>query len=183
MLSEFLFLFFKAEVSRLWLSCIIISPNDLASYLAAQMVQPFLFYVFLFSGYIKTVLVGFSADQFLFYYASVWHFILILSDTHQLPETHKSGFIVSIHTPSSVSNSLQGPEDIGHLGDSDLAGSNRSVRQPSNIRARPTSSASSASEHAGAASAASGSGLSPSSSVGSLSSEKSTLNPNAKVEL
>lgn len=47
--------------------------------------------------------------------------------------------------------------------------------------ARPSSSVSSTSDRGGATSTA-GRGLSPSSSVGSLSSEKSTLNPYAKVE-
>lgn len=50
-----------------------------------------------------------------------------------------------------------------------------------NSHGRPGSSASSNSECAGAVSASVGRGLSPSSSLGSLSSEKSTLNPNAKV--
>lgn len=50
-----------------------------------------------------------------------------------------------------------------------------------NTHGRPGSSASSNSECAGAVSASGGRGLSPSSSLGSLSSEKSTLNPNAKV--
>ncbi|KAJ8755957.1 hypothetical protein K2173_024502 [Erythroxylum novogranatense] len=49
-----------------------------------------------------------------------------------------------------------------------------------NSRGRPGSSTSSSSDCIGATSAPSGSGLSPSSSMGSLSSEKSTLNPNAK---
>jgi hypothetical protein len=50
-----------------------------------------------------------------------------------------------------------------------------------NSRGRPGSSASSNSDCAGALLASSGPGLSPSSSMGSLSSEKSTLNPYAKV--
>ncbi|KAK9923700.1 hypothetical protein M0R45_032105 [Rubus argutus] len=49
-----------------------------------------------------------------------------------------------------------------------------------NSNGRPGSSASSNSECAGAVSASGGRGLSPSSSLGSLSSEKSILNPNAK---
>ena len=48
-------------------------------------------------------------------------------------------------------------------------------------RVRPSSSASSSSDFGGGASASGGPGLSPSSSMGSLSSEKSTLNPHAKV--
>ncbi|XP_024453823.1 polyadenylate-binding protein-interacting protein 3 isoform X4 [Populus trichocarpa] len=52
--------------------------------------------------------------------------------------------------------------------------------QPVNSRGRPGSSTSSNSDCAGALLASSGPGLSPSSSMGSLSSEKSTLNPYAK---
>ncbi|KAF5175518.1 Polyadenylate-binding protein-interacting protein [Thalictrum thalictroides] len=52
--------------------------------------------------------------------------------------------------------------------------------EPGNPRGRPGSSASSTSERAAPVSASSGPGLSPSSSMGSLSSEKSTLNPYAK---
>lgn len=48
--------------------------------------------------------------------------------------------------------------------------------------ARTSSSASSASDRGGVTSTSAGRGLSPSSSVASLSSEKSTLNPNAKVK-
>lgn len=47
--------------------------------------------------------------------------------------------------------------------------------------ARPSSSASSTSERGGATSTSASRGLSPSSSVNSLTSEKSTLNPHAKV--
>lgn len=47
--------------------------------------------------------------------------------------------------------------------------------------ARPSSSASSTSDRGGAASTSAGRELSSSSSVGSLSSEKSSLNPHAKV--
>lgn len=53
--------------------------------------------------------------------------------------------------------------------------------QTVNTHGRPGSSASSNSECAGAVSGSGARGLSPSSSLGSLSSEKSTLNPNAKV--
>uniref|UniRef100_A0A5B7ASG1 Putative polyadenylate-binding protein-interacting protein 4 isoform X1 n=1 Tax=Davidia involucrata TaxID=16924 RepID=A0A5B7ASG1_DAVIN len=52
--------------------------------------------------------------------------------------------------------------------------------QSANSCRRPGSSTSSTSDCGGAALASSGPGLSPSSSVGSLSSEKSTLNPHAK---
>lgn len=53
--------------------------------------------------------------------------------------------------------------------------------QSINSHGRPGSSVSSNSECAVSASASSGPGLSPSSSVGSLSSERSTLNPHARV--
>ncbi|KAH7656547.1 Protein interacting with poly(A)-binding protein [Dioscorea alata] len=52
--------------------------------------------------------------------------------------------------------------------------------EPSDLSLRPCSSASSASERLGAGSVSTCPGLSPSSSMGSLSSEKSTLNPHAK---
>lgn len=53
--------------------------------------------------------------------------------------------------------------------------------QSVNPRGRPGSSASSNSDRAAATLASNAPGLSPSSSVGSFSSEKSTLNPHAKV--
>ncbi|OVA08378.1 LsmAD domain [Macleaya cordata] len=56
----------------------------------------------------------------------------------------------------------------------------QAATQPVNPRGRPGSSASSTSECAGATSALIRPSLSPSSSIGSLSSEKSTLNPYAK---
>lgn len=56
-------------------------------------------------------------------------------------------------------------------------------KQVVNSHGRPDSSTSSTSDCAVAASATNGPGLSPSSSVGSLSSEKSTLNPHAKVQI
>lgn len=67
----------------------------------------------------------------------------------------------------------------------DAAASGKVPGEPQSVnsRGRPGSSASSNSERAAAASASGGPGLSPSSSVGSLSSEKSTLNPHAKVRL
>uniref|UniRef100_A0A1D1YZB5 Ataxin-2 n=1 Tax=Anthurium amnicola TaxID=1678845 RepID=A0A1D1YZB5_9ARAE len=55
-----------------------------------------------------------------------------------------------------------------------------SSKQPVNPQARPSSSTSSTSEHVGETSTSGGPALSPSSSVGSLSSEKSALNPHAK---
>ncbi|KAF8689593.1 hypothetical protein HU200_041770 [Digitaria exilis] len=55
-----------------------------------------------------------------------------------------------------------------------------SVMEPMTSSQRPGSSTSSTSERIAANSVASAPGLSPSSSIGSLTSEKSTLNPNAK---
>ncbi|AQK70942.1 Polyadenylate-binding protein-interacting protein 3 [Zea mays] len=52
--------------------------------------------------------------------------------------------------------------------------------EPVTSSQRPGSSTSSTSERIGANSAAGAPGLSPSSSIGSLTAEKSTLNPNAK---
>ncbi|KAF8401054.1 hypothetical protein HHK36_014357 [Tetracentron sinense] len=83
--------------------------------------------------------------------------------------------------PSSCTSS-KGQDHTGSLGElSDFAISAKpsGATQPVNSRGRPGSSTSSTSECVGV-SAASGPGLSPSSSVGSLSSEKSTLNPHAK---
>lgn len=57
----------------------------------------------------------------------------------------------------------------------------REQTQTTHSHGRPSSSASSKSDRGVAASATTGPGLSPCSSVGSLSSEKSTLNPYAKV--
>lgn len=65
----------------------------------------------------------------------------------------------------------------------EIAGSVKDSNQPVNARVRPGSSTSSTSEGVGAASVSSAPGLSPSSSMGSLSSEKSSLNPYAKVKL
>ncbi|XP_065866782.1 polyadenylate-binding protein-interacting protein 3-like isoform X2 [Euphorbia lathyris] len=63
---------------------------------------------------------------------------------------------------------------------SEGAPSGKGEVQSVNLRGRPGSSTSSASDCIGVPSVANGRGLSPSSSVGSLSSEKSTLNPHAK---
>ncbi|XP_021736746.1 polyadenylate-binding protein-interacting protein 3-like isoform X2 [Chenopodium quinoa] len=62
----------------------------------------------------------------------------------------------------------------------DSSGKGHVLTEPTNSRGRPGSSASSTSETGAATTAPSGPALSPSSSMGSLSSEKSTLNPNAK---
>nr|GEW58533.1 hypothetical protein [Tanacetum cinerariifolium] len=84
------------------------------------------------------------------------------------------------HAPSSVSSKPQEKASVsGVLEDTATAAS--SVKTAVS-RVRPGSSASSTSESGNAppAAAASSRGLSPSSSIGSLTSEKSTLNPHAK---
>ncbi|XP_043721584.1 polyadenylate-binding protein-interacting protein 4-like isoform X2 [Telopea speciosissima] len=79
--------------------------------------------------------------------------------------------------PSS-SVSSKGQENASLVGSSDSIGAG--TIKAVNSRGRSGSSTSSTSEFVAAPSASSGPGLSPSSSVGSLSSEKSSLNPNAK---
>ncbi|KAF9617427.1 hypothetical protein IFM89_036388 [Coptis chinensis] len=82
---------------------------------------------------------------------------------------------------SSVSSKDQVQTDsLGEPSDGTGSGKTNVATQPGKLRGRPGSSASSTSERAATASAMSGPGLSPSSSLGSLSSEKSTLNPYAK---
>lgn len=61
------------------------------------------------------------------------------------------------------------------------SGKKSDASEPVNLSLQPAGSTSSTSEHPGAGLVSSRPGLSPSSSMGSLSSEKSTLNPHAKV--
>ncbi|XP_015865839.3 polyadenylate-binding protein-interacting protein 4 isoform X1 [Ziziphus jujuba] len=85
------------------------------------------------------------------------------------------------YAPSHVSvkdNEKVNPS--GDLVEGSITGKAHGQTQNVNSHGRPGSSASCSSECAAAASASSGPGLSPSSSMGSLSSEKSTLNPHAK---
>lgn len=85
---------------------------------------------------------------------------------------------------SSSSVLPKGHEKINSLGEQSEgvgAGKVHGETQSLNSRGQPGSSTSSNSDGAGGASAFSGPSLSPCSSVGSLSSEKSTLNPHAKV--
>ncbi|XVF27020.1 hypothetical protein REPUB_Repub14bG0070500 [Reevesia pubescens] len=89
--------------------------------------------------------------------------------------------IPSTHTPSNpLSKVSEKPSSSGELSEgpasSKVTGETHSV----NSRGRPGSSTSSNSDCVGAVSVSSGPALSPSSSMGSLSSEKSTLNPHAK---
>ncbi|PON96212.1 Ataxin [Trema orientale] len=85
------------------------------------------------------------------------------------------------YAPSRVS--LKGNEKSSspsELVEGSVTGKAQGQSQAVISHGRPGSSASSSSDNTVAASAASGPGLSPSSSLGSLSSEKSTLNPHAK---
>ncbi|RCV06426.1 hypothetical protein SETIT_1G161300v2 [Setaria italica] len=80
------------------------------------------------------------------------------------------------YEPSSSGQGFKSPETL----DSTLSVKYPSTMEPVTSSQRPGSSASSTSERIAANSVASAPGLSPSSSIGSLTSEKSTLNPNAK---
>lgn len=86
------------------------------------------------------------------------------------------------YAPSDVS--IKGQEKANSHGEASegmLSGEGRGVVPAKHSHGRPGSTAPSTSESGAAATSAfTGPGLSPSSSVGSLSSEKSTLNPNAK---
>lgn len=102
----------------------------------------------------------------------------------KIDESDKGGTSANptTHAPSnSLSKFSEKPSSSGELSEgpasSKIAGEIQSV----NSRGRPSSSTSSNSDYVGAVSASSGPGLSPSSSMGSLASEKSTLNPHAKV--
>lgn len=86
------------------------------------------------------------------------------------------------YAPSRVSSKGQGKtRSSNELSEGGGPSKAQGTAQYASSHVRPSSSASSTSECGGGASASGGPGLSPSSSVGSLSSEKSTLNPHAKV--
>ncbi|CAN6244343.1 unnamed protein product [Urochloa humidicola] len=80
------------------------------------------------------------------------------------------------YEPSPSGQVFKSPETM----DSTVSVKHPSVLEPVTSSQRPGSSASSTSERIAANSVASAPGLSPSSSIASLTSEKSTLNPNAK---
>ncbi|XP_062223310.1 polyadenylate-binding protein-interacting protein 4-like [Phragmites australis] len=82
------------------------------------------------------------------------------------------------YEPSSFGHGFKSPD--GATPDSTASVKHPSAVEPVNSSQRPGSSTSSTSERIAANSVASAPGLSPSSSMGSLTSEKSTLNPNAK---
>ncbi|AQK70946.1 Polyadenylate-binding protein-interacting protein 3 [Zea mays] len=80
------------------------------------------------------------------------------------------------YEPSFSGQGFKSPETP----DSTVPVKHPSAMEPVTSSQRPGSSTSSTSERIGANSAAGAPGLSPSSSIGSLTAEKSTLNPNAK---
>jgi hypothetical protein len=83
--------------------------------------------------------------------------------------------------PSSSGQGDKSPDGLAP--DSAVPSKLHSAPEYVNSSQIPGSSTSSTSERVAANSAASAPGLSPSSSMGSLSSDKSTLNPNAKVRM
>ncbi|XP_008787856.1 polyadenylate-binding protein-interacting protein 4-like [Phoenix dactylifera] len=99
-------------------------------------------------------------------------------DVH--PSTHLKGLSPSAATYDPSSSVQVNKCPAGESSDSAISGKLSSASEAVNTSPRPGCSTSSTSECVGAGSVSGGPGLSPSSSVGSLSSEKSTLNPNAK---
>ncbi|KAK4269111.1 hypothetical protein QN277_022311 [Acacia crassicarpa] len=93
-------------------------------------------------------------------------------------ELNASSCAPSSHVLSSTQEKAGSPGDIV---DSMASGKVNADTKSENFHGRPGSSASSASEHVGRLTASSAPGLSSSSSVGSLSSGKSTLNPHARI--
>ncbi|GJN21073.1 hypothetical protein PR202_gb08521 [Eleusine coracana subsp. coracana] len=101
----------------------------------------------------------------------IYDAVLIFTDLDGLPSSSQ---------PYESSSSRQGfKSSDGLKPDLSVSGKHSSAVEPANSL-RPSSSTSSTSERVAANSVASAPGLSPSSSMGSLTSEKSTLNPNAK---
>lgn len=104
------------------------------------------------------------------------------SQRSKLESNDKGGLSANAtaYAPSRASSKNQEKTSSNEL--SDVIGSSKApgTVQSVSSRVRPSSSASSTSDCGGGASASGGPGLSPSSSMGSLSSEKSTLNPHAK---
>lgn len=82
--------------------------------------------------------------------------------------------------PNVSSKNNERTSSSGEVSEGALSVKGTGEGQSVNSRGRPGSSTSSNSDCVGAASVSNGPGLSPSSSMGSLSSEKSTLNPHAK---
>ena len=91
---------------------------------------------------------------------------------------------VNSHAPSRVSSkSNEKLNSSIDLVEGPVTGKGHGEPQAATSHGRPGSSASTRSDRAVAVAASCAPGLSPSSSVGSLSSEKSTLNPHAKVHI
>ncbi|XP_008797716.1 polyadenylate-binding protein-interacting protein 4-like [Phoenix dactylifera] len=96
------------------------------------------------------------------------------------PSVHVKGLPPGATTYDPLSSVPGNKCPVDESSDSAISGKLSSANEAANLTLRPVSSTSSTSECVGAGSVSGGPGLSPSSSVGSLSSEKSTLNPNAK---
>ena len=110
--------------------------------------------------------------------AANWNLVMETIDLQPLKKDGSDGGIlpnVASHAPSKHNEKSSPPE----LSDDPEPGKSRGEVQMLNISGRPGSSVSMNSD--GAAGTSSGPVLTPSSSMGSLSSEKSTLNPRAKV--
>lgn len=90
---------------------------------------------------------------------------------------------VNSHPPSRVSSKGNVLNSSSELVEGPVTGKGPGETQAAASHGRPGSSASTRSDRAVGTAASSAHGLSPSSSVGSLSSEKSTLNPHAKVHI
>ncbi|XP_054781692.1 polyadenylate-binding protein-interacting protein 4-like isoform X3 [Prosopis cineraria] len=104
-------------------------------------------------------------------------FLNLKKDGSDEGELNASSCAPSFRVLSSTQEKAVSPGDII---ESSASGKVNGDTKSENSHGRPGSSASSASECVGGLAASSGPGLSPSSSVGSLSSERSALNPNAK---
>ncbi|XP_027125864.1 polyadenylate-binding protein-interacting protein 3 isoform X2 [Coffea arabica] len=104
------------------------------------------------------------------------------SQRSKLESSDKGGLSANAtaYAPSRVSSKNQEKASSNELSDVISSSMAHGTVQSVSSRVRPSSSASSSSDCGGGASASGGPGLSPSSSMGSLSSEKSTLNPHAK---
>ncbi|KAJ9537471.1 LOW QUALITY PROTEIN: hypothetical protein OSB04_030204, partial [Centaurea solstitialis] len=104
------------------------------------------------------------------------------SSLHPNKESADKGLsaTATAYAPSNASSKAQEKTSSSEASEGAATVKTHGATQPAGSRARPGSSASSTSECGNPAPAASGPGLSPSSSMGSLTSEKSTLNPHAK---
>ncbi|KAL0354496.1 UNVERIFIED_CONTAM: Polyadenylate-binding protein-interacting protein 3 [Sesamum radiatum] len=92
----------------------------------------------------------------------------------------KIGLPPNVTASDPAHASSKGQEKVSSSNELSEGAAPPTTQGTTNSLARPSSSASSTSDRGGAASTSAGRGLSPSSSVCSFSSEKSTLNPHAK---